>query len=138
MLDATYASLLLPFLGTLTGGAIPVILGFVFYRGQKKVDREEQLHAERREVYRSHLSNLGALSLEAFGAEHGDDPVIKRETHLSYTNSRSLLVLYANNDIADLEDRAFKYAMSPKEVPRNAFIEARSDLVKAMKKHLGT
>ena len=126
---------LVPFFGPLFGVLIPLVIGYWFYRFQKEVDREEQMHSEKREAYRTCIQSLILMSGEAVKVHSGAKEDWDRSISQSALGSLALVKLYADDQINELGLSVFGqlvdgFDANDKDQP------TLGELVTAMKKDL--
>lgn len=100
-----------PFAGPFLGVSLPIILGFSYYKYQRKVDRVEQMHAEKRQAYRECLS--GFAELAAHNGQRLNDPNVEPDGLVlkAAMKGDSLAALYGSDEVAKLAKDCMKELM---------------------------
>ena len=95
-----WEAILVSFLAPFLGAGVPVVLGTIFYRREKKIERQQRLHDEKRLAYSAFLSAYSDAILANGFADKEDD--LDSETFGNLINCLGQVILYAPSDIADL------------------------------------
>ena len=136
MTPTSLLTFLLPLLGTFLGASVPVILGALFYRSQKKADRVEQLHGEMRLAFRDALQKLQALSSESAQSQGPNDRSISSNTYLDAVNACAMARLYASKDVLEKLEEVKDLSMNAEASKYGGFACSRDELVDLMRQNL--
>ncbi|NOE27579.1 hypothetical protein [Ruegeria sp. HKCCD6157] len=128
-------SIWLPFLGAIIGASIPVLLGALFYSSQKRADRREQLHDEKRHAYRNFLKCLQQLGMASLLKARTPEKELSQEITEEALTALFVLQLYAPDEIADSAGKLVSQAIDLTLEDR-VFAKDRRTLTKAMRADL--
>ncbi|WP_417259709.1 hypothetical protein [Celeribacter sp.] len=116
---------------------VVVIGGTIAYRGQKKVDRNERQHEEKRLAYAAFLAAYSEYAIDAHASGEG---TIGKSEVTKMTLAASLVTMYAPIEVSDLVRELLKQPLGTISGSSGTDGEGKNvglaDVVKAMKADL--
>ena len=130
--ELSFWEMLVPFLGPFLGVSLPIILGFAYYKYQKKIDRDEQIHTEKRQAYRDCLA--GFAQLAAHNGQRLADPDVDPDGSalIAAMKGDALAALYGNEKVVEITQLCMNELMRKDDTGAHI-----PELLAAMKDDLG-